>query len=128
MEEMRLQGNNFNGTIPAPTPFLPSCRFLFLSSNELEGTVPAAIATPNLVRLYVDKNRFSQRPGLVRLTGVSVYSRVHSPNSLLSDNVGLSGTLPSSLSDLGSLDTLMVSNTALSGTLPEITSLGLVTL
>jgi Leucine-rich repeat (LRR) protein len=91
-----LSSNSFTGTVPSQLGSLTTLAYLNLSSNSLTGTVPSQLGSLTaLTELYLYTNSFtgtvpSQLGALTALHELDLY-----------DNVGLIGTVPAKLCNLG---------------------------
>ena len=103
-----LANNDLNGTIPRELGALSRLGQLDLSNNDLTGPVPPELG--NLATLEALLLNFNDLTGLVR----PELGRLASLKELgLTDNAGMSGPLPASLTDLRSLETLQAGGTDL---------------
>ena len=95
---INLGGNTLSGTVPSQLGSLTALTWLDLSSNDFGGTVPSELGSLTaLTSLSLDTNSFtgtvpSQLGSLTALTVLELY-----------DNVGLNGTVPAKLCNLGTV-------------------------
>ncbi len=133
---LRLEGNNLNGTIPPAIGNLSNLKLLSLWRNHLLGTVPSSIGNllnlthlilseneitgsipkelgnlRNLYQLWMSGNRLSGEipPDLGNLTGLAYLDLSNNP---------LGGKLPLELGNLRMLTNLKISNCQLVGSIP----------
>ncbi|XP_042383899.1 leucine-rich repeat receptor-like serine/threonine-protein kinase BAM1 [Zingiber officinale] len=92
LTRVRLGQNYLNGSIPSGLLYLPSLNLLEMQSNYLSGRIPAN-----------DDDSGQSRNQLAQLN--------------LSDNL-LSGSIPTSISNLSSIQTLLLGSNQLSGPIP----------
>uniref|UniRef100_A0A7S4I8Y2 Leucine-rich repeat-containing N-terminal plant-type domain-containing protein n=1 Tax=Odontella aurita TaxID=265563 RepID=A0A7S4I8Y2_9STRA len=116
VQELRLPSNGLKGTIPPEVVHaLGQLKYLDLSGNELEGSVPKGIwKLRDLVSINLSHNRLG---GHV-LSALSALPQIRSID--LSSNVpGLSGTIPPSIGQATSLRVLRLSDNSFDGTVPS---------
>ncbi len=114
IDQLVLSENNLTGPIPAELGDLPRLRLLHLHVNGLSGAIPPELAAaPLLTRMDLRKNRLSGPipPGLFDSPLLGIL--------LLGDNE-LSGSLPDEIGNLTSLRVLDLTNNAgMAGALPR---------
>ena len=107
-----LSGNDLSGTIPAAVGELTKLEHLSLSDNELSGSIPAALGDlSNLVTIGLWSNELSggipvELGGLGNLLSLRMWSNA------------LSGPIPTELGDLADLQVLQLDGNNLSGPIP----------
>ena len=113
LETLYLSFNELAGTIPAELGSLSNLESLNLSFNELAGTIPAELGSlSNLESLNLSNNR---------LTG-TIPAELGSLSKLESLNLSsnqLTGPIPASLGGLANLERLSLSQNMLTGCVPE---------
>ena len=132
LERLYLNRNNLSGSIPSELGNLTSLAHLALSRNELSGALPPELGgLSSLQRLWLYANELSGPipPAFGNLAGLELL-RLESNNLqgavppelgqlsalrelALSNNVGLSGQLPSSFTALRALEELLAGGTSL---------------
>ncbi|MCL7035626.1 hypothetical protein MKW94_004321 [Papaver nudicaule] len=111
LEELYLDNNHLQGSIPVNFNNLVSLKRLGLHQNKLNGWIPNLSALKNLVFIDVSNNLISGRiPETLPSTLVQILMR----------NNYLTGTLPVSLSHMGSLQVIDLSHNLLSGTVSSV--------
>ncbi len=106
-----LSSNNLRGTLPAALGSLTSLTTLDLSDNRLSRTIPNLSALTRLTMLDLGDNQLSGTiPNLSALTSLTTLK--------LGDNQ-VSGTIPGWLGSLTSLTTLNLRDNRLTGPIPE---------
>jgi PKD repeat protein len=111
--EIFLSGNQLTGTIPDFSA-LPNLTKLYLYSNQLTGTIPNFSALPNLTVLYLHSNK---------LTGtIPNFSALSNLTGLRLKENGLTGTIPN-FSALPNLTELSLHYNQLTGTIPNFSAL-----
>jgi|GEM_PF-7064351 len=111
--ELWLNSNNLDGTIPAALGNLPYLNNLILDSNKLTGSIPAELGNlSSLVWLYLNSNQLtgSIPPQLGNLSSLT---------RLILNTNQLSGALPSELGNLTSLEWFYIHSNQLSEELPS---------
>ncbi|GLT35425.1 hypothetical protein SLA2020_428900 [Shorea laevis] len=110
---LELRDMQLKGTVPTSLRYCGSLQNLDLSTNNLSGTIPAAICSwlPYVVTLDLSYNDLSGEipPDLAKCAYL---------NKLILSNNHLSGTIPYQLSSLGRLKTFSVENNKLTGPIP----------
>ncbi len=120
LNDIELDHNNFNDTIPAAVGNALYLNKLTLNNNQLTGKIPASIGSIKYLQalaLYDNK-----------LTGLipKEFGRIDSLHYLYLSNNKLTGSIPDSLGNLKKLYDVDLGNNQLSGTIPS--SLGNLTL
>ena len=143
VEELWLNYNHLSGTVPPELSRLSSVKLLFLYAGRLSGTVPPALSKLNsLTQLALSASNISgtvprelgqcaalpRTLGAMRLAehfGACAYpprdprtSRLASLTLIDTYQSRLSGTLPTQLGKLASIDTLSFGQSAISGSVP----------
>ena len=132
LESLGLGRNELTGSIPRQFGDLAALEFLYLSDNALSGAIPSELGNlGSLKSLYLDDNDFTGPipPELGNLSAVetmllsnnnlsgSVPSEFGGMSSLrrlsLTNNVGMSGSLPTALTALDELGELQAAGTGL---------------
>ncbi|KAK6917491.1 Leucine-rich repeat-containing N-terminal, plant-type [Dillenia turbinata] len=117
---INLSNNHIGGTVPNDLP--PTLRSLFLSANELNGSIPDILSTlGQLTDMSLNNNH---------LTG-SIPDSFQSLTTLMNLDLSgnnLSGQLPPSMSNLSSITSLHLQNNQLSGYLDVLQDLPLLDL
>ncbi|VAH63534.1 unnamed protein product [Triticum turgidum subsp. durum] len=113
LTSLMLNGNYFNGTIPASLSLLKNLRSLALDGNYLAGTIPAELgALTGLETLKLAYNRFSvgELPASFKsLTKLKTF---------FAANCSLTGHFPSYVAQMPELELLDLSVNALNGSIP----------
>ncbi len=108
LSKLRLEGNHLMGPIPPELGNLTGLTELGLDGNALEGPIPPELGNlTSLTELGLDGNAL-EGPIPPELGGLTSLTEMN-----LVGNSGLAGTLPTELTDLGSLDTLLALGTDL---------------
>lgn len=97
MVDLRFDGNQFTGTIPADFGELVALDKLLLDGNNLSGPIPASFGSFCVAGIG----------GMCQLTWLVISGE------------GITGTIPSSLGNLTKLDWLGIGRTSITGSLPE---------
>ncbi|KAI3810638.1 hypothetical protein L1987_20259 [Smallanthus sonchifolius] len=115
-----LNNNSFIGTIPPSIGNLTNISWLDLSDNQLSGPIPVSNATsPGLDKLVKAKHFHLANN---RLSGPIQSQLFHSNMSLIHvivNNNQLSGTIPSSIGTVKTLEVVRLDSNSLSGTVPQ---------
>ena len=132
LRHLNLNQNHLNGPIPTELGYLANLSFLHLSKNDLTGPIPPELSGLAALRdLSLTSNRLTGRipPELGRIAyleelyladneltgpvppGLGGLRRLR--HLALQTNVGMSGALPASLTNLASLETLQTHGTDL---------------
>ncbi|CAL4946853.1 unnamed protein product [Urochloa decumbens] len=111
LEMILLDKNQFSGLVPKSIGNLGNLMELNLASNLLSGTVPDLSNATQLNYLDLSNNNFASSPA------PGWFSTLTSLNTLLMDNDGLTGTIPSALFSLPQLLQVSLANNTLNGTL-----------
>ena len=110
--ELHLGSNELSGTIPAALGKLTHLRFLRLYSNRLSGRIPPELANiPNLQELWLNWNDLS---GSIP----TEIGRLAKLQWLVLDQNTLSGSIPAQVGNLAKLKRLHLNNNNLSGKIP----------
>ncbi|EMS60554.1 Leucine-rich repeat receptor-like protein kinase PXL2 [Triticum urartu] len=113
LTSLMLNGNYFNGTIPASLSLLKNLRSLALDGNYLAGTIPAELgALTGLETLTLAYNRFSvgELPASFKsLTKLKTF---------FAANCSLTGHFPSYVAQMPELELLDLSVNAMNGSIP----------
>ncbi|KAK2379013.1 receptor protein [Trifolium repens] len=145
LQSLDLSNNNFNSTIPSGFSKLEkltildlsSCHFygtlsnsisnlthltyLDLSDNDLSGAIPSSLFTlPSLEKIHLEYNQFSKFEKFINVSSYdhnSMSNLTHLTHLNLDHN-DLSGTIPSCLFTLPSLEVIDLSSNNLSGPFP----------
>ncbi|KAL9231409.1 hypothetical protein vseg_006641 [Gypsophila vaccaria] len=107
---IRLDKNKLTGVVPENLNTLTGVIELYLGNNDLSGPIPDLTGMNFLTYLDMSNNPFNASDvpqWFVTLTNLT---------TLMMDNVGLSGNLPSGLFSLPQLQTVVLANNQLSGT------------
>lgn len=115
-EELNLEANNLEGTIPTDLAGnSPSLKSLVLAANDkLIGPLPSLNGLSDLTTLDLSETKLTGTLPPDAVADLSSLELLH-----LSEVVGISGLLPSTLGLLTSLKSIVISGTTISGTLPE---------
>ncbi|XP_076928077.1 leucine-rich repeat receptor protein kinase HPCA1-like [Bidens hawaiensis] len=115
-----LNNNSFIGTIPPSIGNLTNISWLDLSDNQLTGPIPISNETsPGLDKLVKAKHFHLANN---RLSGPIRSQLFHSNMSLIHvivNNNQLSGTIPSSIGTVKTLEVIRMDSNSLSGTVPQ---------
>lgn len=113
LEDLKLNGNAFTGSIPATIGALTQLKEVDLANNQLSGSIPTALYTLNNLELL----------GLAgnQLTGtiapqIGNLTKLH---SLFLDTNSLEGTIPTELGLLSNMEYLFVQSNAFTGEIPS---------
>lgn len=112
LEELYLNSNEINGTLPTTFGSLSNLRRLQLTGNKLVGNIPSQLESLHFLRLLsLKNNQFTGTlpPALGRLS------------SLVSMDLGkndLVGTIPSEFGDLPAIESIYLTDNSLSGDVP----------
>ncbi|MFA6954626.1 MAG: fibronectin type III domain-containing protein [Thermoanaerobaculia bacterium] len=112
LEELYLQGNALNGTIPKALANLP-LRTLNLGQNQITGAIPTELGSTSTLRsLVLDMNDLTGGiPSALGQLSLLITLHVHT-------NPRLGGTLPPELAALKNLEDLTVFDSGINGTIP----------
>lgn len=111
--ELRLEGRQLSGTIPADLSRLSQLRKLRLEKNRLAGVIPLELG--NLVTLY----DISLNNNLLEGTIPESFSKLFDLRRLFLGKNRLRGEIPSSFGNLARLEKLSLLDNQLSGTIPS---------
>ena len=108
LEKLSLGSNRLDGEIPSELGQLAALRFLRLDDNELSGTIPPGMGDlGRLEELSLGSNRLDG-PVPAEIGNLTLLKQL-----ILADNPGLTGRLPSRITQLGRLETFMAGGTGL---------------
>ncbi|KAF9685111.1 hypothetical protein SADUNF_Sadunf03G0020300 [Salix dunnii] len=149
---LSLNSNDFSGSIPPSIGNLTSLYWLDLADNRLTGTIPVSTATTPGLDLLVHTKHFhlglNQLSGTIppklfssemklihllldnnKMTGSipSTLGLVKTLEVVRLDNNSFRGTVPSSISSLASVSVMFLSNNDLTGPLPNLTGMNVLT-
>ena len=108
LERLDLARNGLTGTMPAQLGYLSRLTQLHINENELTGAIPTEFGQLSRLRsLSIPGNQLSGSfpPELSGITGLR--------QLFLTDNAGMSGTLPAILTALDTLNALVLTGTGL---------------
>ncbi|XP_074309240.1 leucine-rich repeat receptor protein kinase HPCA1-like isoform X2 [Silene latifolia] len=145
---LSLNTNSFTGEVPATIGNLKKLYWLDLSQNQLSGSIPVSNGNTPGLDLLVNTNHFhfgmNQLSGTIppklfssdmnlihvlfdnnKLTGSipSTLGLVQTLEAVRFDRNSLSGSLPSNLNNLTNMNELMLSNNAFTGPVPDLTGM-----
>ena len=113
LTNLYLSNNQLSGTIPSELSDLLSLGLLSLSNNQLSGEIPSSLARlSSLTQLSLNNNQ-------LRGEIPSSLGNLSSLKLLSLDDNQLSGSIPPSLANLSSLEQLTLNNNQLSNSIPE---------
>ncbi|KAH9620975.1 hypothetical protein KSS87_023896 [Heliosperma pusillum] len=143
-----LNANGFTGEVPATIGNLKKLYWLDLSQNQLSGSIPVSNGNTPGLDLLVNTNHFhfgmNQLSGTIppklfssdmslihvlfdnnKLTGSipSTLGLVQTLEAIRFDRNSLSGSLPSNLNNLTDMNELILSNNAFTGPVPDLTGM-----
>ncbi|KAJ6932541.1 hypothetical protein NC651_008086 [Populus alba x Populus x berolinensis] len=152
LASLSLNSNGFTGSIPPSIGNLTSLYLLDLADNRLTGTIPVSTATTPGLDLLVHTKHFhlglNQLSGTIppklfssemklihvlfesnKLTGSipSTLGLVKTLEVVRLDNNSFRGSVPSSINSLTSVSTMFLSNNDLTGPLPNLTGMPVLT-
>ena len=135
--ELNLHSNELTGGITAELGDLLNLEQLLLHNNELTGTIPDLSSLSNLKRLWLSGNDLGSGDGIptwlnsmsslesLNLWGNDLGGEIPDLSGMTSlkllklQSTGLTGEIPASMGDLGSLGGLYLHNNNLRGEMPE---------
>ena len=109
LELLVLAGNQLTGSIPPELGDLINCWYLGLQDNALSGFIPPELG--NLINLRIMDLRDNRLLGPIPSELGNLATSLKSVD--VTDNSGMSGTLPGSLTDLGQLEEFRAGGTEL---------------
>ncbi|KAH8514448.1 hypothetical protein H0E87_007325 [Populus deltoides] len=152
LASLSLNSNGFTGSIPSSIGNLTSLYWLDLADNRLTGTIPVSTATTPGLDLLVHTKHFhlglNQLSGTIppklfssemklihvlfesnKLTGSipSTLGLVKTLEVVRLDNNSFRGPVPSNINSLTSVSTMFLSNNNLTGPLPSLTGMNVLT-
>merc|ERR1712232_398158 len=111
---LNLSSNNLNGTLPASIANLTALSIIHLHNNSLQKSIPSQLFNlRSLIILNLGNNIFSGQFILPNIIINNSLQQIH-----LNDNE-LTGTIPSSLFNFPFLEVLKLQNNAFSGSIPS---------
>mmetsp|Transcript_2117 Transcript_2117/g.5908 ORF Transcript_2117/g.5908 Transcript_2117/m.5908 type:complete len:999 (-) Transcript_2117:409-3405(-) len=115
LEQLNLAQNNIDGSLPSFSDVShPNLREIVLSENRFSGQIPPGYGTLyNLELLQLAQNELSST------VPSTIFSLPRVKILDLSSNKGLTGSIPSFVNNLSSVEELLLDETSLSGPLPE---------
>ncbi|CAL5340927.1 unnamed protein product [Camellia sinensis] len=114
LEALRLDRNLLNGPVPPNLNNLVNVRELFLSNNQLSGSLPNLTGMATLNYMSISNNSFN---GSDFTAWFSTLQSLTTLTTLMMENVGLQGKIPTALFGLPQLQTVVLRNNKLNDTL-----------
>ncbi|KAF5947137.1 hypothetical protein HYC85_017365 [Camellia sinensis] len=114
LEALRLDRNLLNGSVPPNLNNLVNVRELFLSNNQLSGSLPNLTGMATLNYMSISNNSFN---GSDFTAWFSTIQSLTTLTTLMMENVGLQGKIPTALFGLPQLQTVVLRNNKLNDTL-----------
>jgi Leucine-rich repeat (LRR) protein len=113
LSKLNLEGNNFNGTIPASLSMLRNLRYLGLDRNRFTGSVPVELGELTSLReLWLSYNLLDAGELLAS------FENLTNLVSLSASNCSLTGDFPSYVVKMSKLERLELSSNSLTGSIP----------
>lgn len=110
--DIYLSSNNLVGTVPANLGALPELVYFQVQNNQLTGSLPDFTGAANLYYVNVENNQFTG--------SIPTFSGLTNLSDFIADNNQLSGSIPA-LTGLTNLYAFSVSNNQLTGSIPDFT-------
>lgn len=114
---LNLEMNNLTGSIPASIRNMSMISILDISFNSLTGSVPRPIFGPALSELYIDENKLSGDVDFM-----ADLSGCKSLKYLVMNTNYFTGSIPSSIGNLSSLQIFRAFKNQITGNIPDMTN------